>query len=223
MYLEATMRLVLLGPPGAGKGTLSEALLERYDCCHISTGDIFREHQKNQTDFGKLLSSYIDKGQFVPDDIVLKIIGDYLKNQVGNKGFIFDGFPRTLAQASALEKLLADMNIALDAVVCLEVPTELLVKRLVNRRVCPKCKAVYHLINKKPINDGICDHDGTELMHREDDREDVIVERMRLYNKNTEPLIEFYKERGLLVSADGSASPQEVNQAVCLKLESLNK
>ena len=216
------MRLVLLGPPGAGKGTLSEYLVEKYDCAHISTGDIFREHRQKQTDFGKLLASYMDKGLFVPDEIVLEIIGDYLKNKVGKRSFIFDGFPRSVAQAEALEKLLAEMEINLDGVVNLEVDTDLLVNRLVQRRVCPQCKCVYHLTNRPPVKEGICDHDGAALEHRADDREEVIKERMNQYVTNTAPLIDFYTKRQLLLSFDGSGKPVEVREAVFKKLSKLN-
>ncbi len=216
------MRLVLLGPPGAGKGTLSEGLVKRYGCEHISTGDIFREHRQKQTDFGKLLASYIDKGSFVPDDIVLQIVGDHLRNMAGDS-FILDGFPRTLAQAEALEKMLADLKRGLDGVVCLNVSTELLVARLSQRRICPKCNAVYHLINRPPQVMGICDNDGIPIHFREDDHEEVIVERMKLYERNTAPLIDFYEKCGLLMSFDGSGTPEQVEQSVFAKLDSLGK
>ena len=134
------MRLVLLGPPGSGKGTLSGTLTKEFQSVHISTGDIFREHQQNHTEFGRQISYYIDRGHFVPDKIVLNIIGEYLFNRVGKKGFIFDGFPRDIAQAEAFEALLAEMGIALDAVVSLDIPVEVAVQRLVQRRVCPQCK-----------------------------------------------------------------------------------
>lgn len=217
------MRLVLLGPPGAGKGTLSEALVNHFSCVHISTGDIFRAHQQKNSEFGKLIASYIDKGLFVPDDIVLKIIAEHLRVEVGEHGFIFDGFPRDIPQAEALEKLLAEMQIKLDAVVNLEVAVDLLVQRLVQRRVCPKCKAVYHLTNRPPQTAGICDVDGEPLQHRHDDYEEVIVQRMEQYAQKTAPLIEFYKQRGLLSTVSGADTPDKVSSQVIKSLEALTK
>lgn len=217
------MRLVLLGPPGAGKGTLSEALVKHFSCVHISTGDIFRAHQQALSEFGKLIASYIDKGLFVPDEIVLKIIADHLKQKVGGRGFVFDGFPRDIAQAEALEKLLDDFQIKLDAVINLEVATDLLVQRLVQRRVCPKCNAVYHLTNRPPQTPGICDADGETLQHRHDDYEEVIVQRMEQYNHKTAPLIDFYKKRGLLLSVNGADSPDKVSAQVIDALERLSE
>ena len=217
------MRLVLLGPPGSGKGTLSEALVKHFACVHISTGDIFRAHQQACSEFGKLIASYIDKGLFVPDDIVLKIIADHLRQKVAGRGFVFDGFPRDIAQAEALERLLNDFGVKLDAAVNLEVTADLLVQRLVQRRVCPQCKAVYHLTNKPPLKPGLCDVCGTELLHRHDDREDVIVQRMQQYEQKTAPLISFYKERGLLFSFDGADTPDNVSARVIKSLEDLSK
>ncbi|MDO5295042.1 MAG: adenylate kinase [bacterium] len=217
------MRLVLLGPPGAGKGTLSEALVSHFSCAHISTGDIFRAHQQKNTEFGKLIASYIDKGLFVPDDIVLQIIAEHLRIEVGEQGFIFDGFPRDIPQAEALEKLLAELHIKLDAVINLDVAVDMLVQRLVQRRVCPKCKAVYHLINRPPQKPELCDFDGEPLQHRHDDYEEVIVQRMEQYTQKTAPLIDFYKKRGLLITVSGADTPDNVSSQVITSLEALAK
>ncbi len=198
------MRCVLVGPPGCGKGTLSSYIISKYGVTHISTGDIFREHRASQSEFGKKIASYIDKGELVPDELVLDIVFDRLQKPDCDKGFIFDGFPRTVAQAEALQERLEKAGKPLDAVIAFNVPDSVLVDRLVTRRVCPSCNAVYNIKNRPPKEDNVCDLCHHELVHRADDHEDVIASRLKVYRDSTAPLIDYYSNKGLLVTLDGS-------------------
>ena len=206
------MRLVLIGPPGCGKGTLASFIVKEYGTPHISTGDIFREHRASGSSFGQKIASYIDRGELVPDELVLDVVFDRLGRPDCAKGFIFDGFPRTLQQAEALQERLHKAGKPLDAVVAFEVPDAILVGRLVTRRVCPNCNAVYNIKNCPPKVENTCDQCQHELVHRPDDHEDVIKSRLEVYRRSTEPLIDYYKGLGLLVTLDGSQGSQEVDR-----------
>ncbi|RJS83559.1 adenylate kinase [Candidatus Bathyarchaeota archaeon] len=201
------MRIVMLGPPGAGKGTYASRLTEILGIPHISTGDMVREEIKKQTPLGKRIKEYSDRGILVPDEIIIKLLAERLKKQDCKDGFILDGFPRTINQAEALEKIAK-----IDLVINLEVPDEIIITRLSNRLICGKCGAIYNLLTLKPKKEGICDKCGGKLYQRKDDRPEVIRERLKVYRKQTEPLIEYYTKRGLLrnVRCDDLMIPPEV-------------
>ncbi len=198
------MNLILLGPPGAGKGTQAKMISEKYGIPQIATGDILREAVAKGTELGKKAKEYMDRGELVPDEIVIGIVKERLKQPDCEKGFILDGFPRTLAQAEALDKMLEELGKKLDAVINIDVSEEEIVKRIVNRRTCRNCGAVYHLIFNPPKVEGKCDKCGGELYQRDDDKEETVRERLRVYRERTEPLIEYYKKKGLLYDVDGT-------------------
>jgi len=204
------MIIVLFGPPGAGKGTQAVRISEMLSIPHIATGDIFREAVKKRTELGKKAEEYMKKGELVPDEIVNGIVRERISQPDCSNGFILDGYPRTLNQAEALDKMLAEMNRKVDLVLNIEASEENIIKRLSNRRVCKKCGAVYHLITNPPKKDGICDKCGGELYQREDDKEEVIRNRLKVYHKQTEPIIKYYEEKGVLVNIDGNKSIEEV-------------
>ena len=193
------MKLILLAAPGAGKGTQAEKLSEHYSIPTISTGAILRRNIKEGTELGKLAQSYIDKGNLIPDDVMIKVMADRLDDDDCKNGFILDGFPRTLAQAEALDK----SDITIDAVLNIDVPDEVIIKRLSGRLECSKCSATYHKEHKKPLVDGKCDKCGGELSTRADDTPDTIKSRLNTYHETTEPLIEYYKNRDMLKTIVG--------------------
>jgi adenylate kinase len=212
-------RLVLLGAPGVGKGTQAELLGERLGPCQLSTGDVFRAAKSldpcDRTPALNQALDYMKRGELVPDTTVL----DMVRERVGclrcQGGFLLDGFPRTVAQAEALEKILAEEQLKLDAVLSYDLPLERIVARLSGRRTCAACKAVYHLENRPPKKAGVCDQCGGELFQREDDRPEAIRVRMEAYEKSTAPLADFYRRRNLLVSVSAEGSPEEIyNRAV---------
>ena len=197
------MRLVLLGAPGAGKGTQAVNLSEKLKVPHISTGDIFRYNIKNSTTLGKMAKEYIDKGLLVPDDVTIGIVKDRLSQTDSTDGYILDGFPRTIPQAESLDAVLSDMGVSLDYAVDIIVPDSEIIKRLSGRRVCPGCGMSYHIHFGPPKKDGICDVCATSLMQRDDDHEATILKRLETYHKQTEPLIGYYKAKGKLLVVEG--------------------
>lgn len=213
------MRLVILGPPGAGKGTQAASIVDTYDVVHISTGDIFRENIKNATELGKKAKSFMDRGELVPDEVVNEIVVDRLKKPDVAGGFLLDGFPRTVNQAVSLDAALEAMGTKLDCVINIRVASELLINRAVGRRVCPSCGRTYHVTNQKPKVEGICDDDGSELIQRADDTEETVKKRIDVYERQTSPLIDYYKAQGLLLDVDGSKGIDDVFKQIRLGLE----
>lgn len=203
------MRLVILGPPGAGKGTQADFIIDKYKVPHISTGDIFRENIKKGTDLGKKAKSYMDKGLLVPDQVVIDIVKDRLTWDDTKKGFLLDGFPRTVAQAVALDAFLDSQNKKLDSVININVDTGILVERAIGRRVCKSCGATYHVKNKAPKEEGKCDKCGGPLFQRDDDTEDTVKTRIQVYFDQTSPLIDYYKAQNLLLDVDGKGDMEE--------------
>lgn len=197
------MNLIFLGPPGAGKGTQAKRLAALLVVPHISTGDLLRQKKKEDSPLGMQIRKIMASGQLISDEIVIEIVKDRLSRPDCKRGFILDGFPRTISQAEALEKVLEKMGITLDAVVYIDVPEEELIKRISGRRVCENCGEEYHIIFNPPKVDGICDKCGGKLIQREDDKEEVVKKRIEVYNKSTAPLIDYYKKRELLKKIDG--------------------
>jgi adenylate kinase len=220
---KRTWRLVLLGPPGVGKGTQAELLSERLGACHLSTGDVFRAAKSlTEGECSAALKTALDqmrRGELVSDQTVLAMISERVRCLRCSGGFVLDGFPRTVAQAQSLERSLRLERIDLDAVVDFELPIEEIVTRLGGRRTCAGCKAVFHVQFKKPLVEGICDHCGGKLLQREDDRPDAIRVRMQAYEESTRPLIDYYQERGLLVKIAADGTPAEIceNAVIALK------
>lgn len=200
------LNIILMGPPGAGKGTQAKKLIAEFGIPHISTGDMFREAIKEGTPLGKLAASYINDGHLVPDDVTIGLVKERLSKDDCAKGFLLDGFPRTIPQAEALENISKKIGREITHVVDIETPKEELVRRICGRRVCKKCGAPYHIINIKPKVDGVCDICGGELVQRPDDNEAALTVRLEAYTKQTKPLLEFYKKKGLLTTFDGSNS-----------------
>jgi adenylate kinase len=206
------LNLILFGAPGAGKGTQSALLIERRGMTQISTGDLFRAAIKGQTDLGKQAQGYMDKGQLVPDSIVIGMVEEVLKK--GVRDIILDGFPRTVAQAEALDELLVKMNISIGKAIFLEVPMEMLMDRLTGRRVCKSCGSVYHIVSKPTKTEGVCDSCGGEVVQRADDKAEVIGTRLKTYQEYTSPLKEFYKKAGKYVEVDGDREAEEVYKEI---------
>jgi len=204
------MSLILLGPPGAGKGTQASSIVAEYGITHISTGDIFRHNIKNETELGKKVKSYLDKGQLVPDELTIDLVWDRLSKDDCKKGFLLDGFPRTINQAEALQKGLEERGLKLDKVINIDVDKNILVKRLSGRRVCKNCGETYHIDNKPTLKDGVCDKCSGEVIQRADDNEKTVLDRIEVYEKQTFPLIDFYKNLGLILTVDGTLSIEDV-------------
>ncbi|NLY08362.1 MAG: adenylate kinase [Tissierellia bacterium] len=213
------MRLVILGPPGAGKGTQADSIIKRYDIPHISTGDIFRENIKNETELGKECKGFMDKGLLVPDDLVVSIVQDRLSKSDCQNGFLLDGFPRTVGQAVSLDAELDKMGIKLDKVINIEADKEILVERAIGRRVCPSCGATYHIKFNRPQEEGQCDLDGSKLIQREDDVEETVATRIQVYLDQTLPLINYYGAQGLLLNIDGTQSIDAIFDQIVQELE----
>jgi len=193
-----------MGPPGAGKGTQAEKIVDTFKVCHISTGDMFREAIKAQTEMGKLASSFIDKGQLVPDSVTVGIVKERLvKADCKEQGFLLDGFPRNLEQARALDQILEDLDYQLTGVINIVVDKDALAKRIVGRQICKSCGASYHVVLKKPLKEGICDRCGSPLYVRPDDTIEVLSSRLNVYEEQTAPLLDFYNQKGLVKDIDG--------------------
>ena len=204
------LNLILLGPPGAGKGTQAERLQEDFPLAYIATGDMLRQAVKHQTDLGKEAKAYMDRGELVPDELIIAVILARLAEQDTSDGFLLDGFPRTDTQAEALDDALRKVDRRLTAALLIDVPEEDIVRRLSGRRVCPNGHT-YHVDNHPPKKDGICDVDGEPLSQREDDREETVRKRLQVYRDQTSPLVEYYDERDILHRFDGTRSPTEVH------------
>ncbi len=209
------MKLILLGAPGAGKGTQAEIICEKFNIPAISTGNILREAIKNGTEMGVKAKSFIDNGDLVPDEVVIGIINDRLSEKDCENGFILDGFPRTIPQAEALDK----MNIGIDCALSIEVADEKIMQRLSGRRVCPWCGASYHIDYKKPAKDGICNNCGTELVQRNDDKPETILDRLSVYHSQTEPLKSYYESAGKLITVEGQEEVADTTKLVLAALE----
>jgi len=216
-------RLVLLGAPGVGKGTQAELLCERLGTCHLSTGDIFRAAKclavEERSPALEAALGYMKRGDLVPDQTVLDLIRERTRCVRCHGGFLLDGFPRTVAQAEAFDNILQKEDIALDGVLNYELPIEKVVARLSGRRTCPGCKAVFHVTGRPPRVEGVCDHCGTKLQQREDDRPEAVRVRMEVYENSTKPLTDFYRKRGLLVTIEAEGSPEQIYQRT---LDALN-
>ena len=208
------IRTILLGPPGAGKGTQAAIIVKNNNIPHISTGDIFRENIKNGTELGKRAQEYMSKGELVPDDLVIEIATTRLLEDDCKNGFILDGFPRTVHQAEELDKFLDEHGQEISVVITLEVPDDVLMKRLTGRRVCPKCGATFHIVGMPPKKEGICDICGAELIQRPDDNEETAGNRIEVYNRETKPLIDYYEKKGKIANIDGAAALEVASAAV---------
>lgn len=212
------INLLIMGKPGAGKGTQATRLLEHYRLSHISTGDIYREEMAKDSDIGKLAKKYISAGNLVPDGVTNDIVKEVLSKQDYPNGFMLDGYPRTEAQAIALDQMLADLGISLTAVINVEVRDEVLLTRMAGRRVCSHCGATYHVTFHPPKKDCVCDLCGHALIQREDDLEESVLNRLRIYNEKTRPLLEYYRTKGLLFVVDGELPKDEVFRVITEKL-----
>lgn len=213
------MDIILLGPPGSGKGTQAQKMVERYHIPQISTGDILRGAVKERTPLGMEAQGYMDQGKLVPDEVVVGIVRERLKESDCKGGFILDGFPRTVPQAEALDSTLGEMQRAIDHVVSIEVPNEELIKRLTGRRTCRNCGAMYHIIFDPPAKEGVCDRCGEELYQRDDDQEETIRARLQVYEEQTAPLIAYYRGKGLLRAIDGVGAIEEIFRKIVQAIE----
>lgn len=211
---DGKMRAILLGPPGAGKGTQAAVIINEFHVPHISTGDIFRYNIKQGTELGKQAKNYMDQGLLVPDELVVAIVEDRLKQEDCKNGFLLDGFPRTVPQAEALDHVLETMGVSLDKVVNIEVDKDKLVKRVVGRRICKECGATFHVEFNPSSKGEICDQCGGKLYQREDDTEATVSKRIEVYLAETKPLIEYYQGRGILVVIDGEQDIEEVSKRI---------
>jgi len=208
------LRIILLGPPGAGKGTQAQSISNKYVIPHISTGDIFRMNIADGTELGILAKSYMDKGLLVPDDVTINLVKSRLKEKDTKNGFLLDGFPRTIHQAEVLEELLAEDHEAIETALLIKVPRAFIIKRMTGRRVCPNCGASYHLEFNPPMIPKICDDCGSKLIQRVDDKEETVLERLEIYDFQTKPLIDYYEKKGILKEIDGTKAINEVFEEI---------
>ncbi|WP_249872559.1 adenylate kinase [Oceanobacillus saliphilus] len=208
------MNLILMGLPGAGKGTQAEKINEKYNIPHISTGDMFRLAIKEGTDLGMKAKEYMDQGDLVPDEVTIGIVKERLSKPDCANGFLLDGFPRTIAQAEALQQLLTDLDRSIDHVLHVDVPEKNLVERLTGRRICPTCGTTYHVVYNPPKEEGICDKDGSQLIQRDDDQPETVKKRLSVNIEQTQPLLDFYQDKGYLVKVNGDRDIEEVFQDI---------
>ncbi len=212
------MRIIMLGAPGAGKGTQAKKVAEAYGIPHISTGDIFRANIKGGTELGKKAKSYMDAGKLVPDELVCDLVADRIAQDDCKEGFILDGFPRTIPQAEALEEAVKKLGTKMDYAVDVDVPDEAIIARMSGRRACVGCGATYHVEYNPPKVEGVCDHCGEALILRDDDKPETVKTRLDVYHKETQPLIDFYAAREILVTVDGTQPMDQVFEAIKTKL-----
>ena len=208
------MKIIMLGAPGAGKGTQAKMIAEKYSVPHISTGDIFRANIKNGTELGMEAKKYMDQGLLVPDELTVKILLDRVANDDCKNGYVLDGFPRTIPQAEVLDKALTELGDKIDYAINVEVPDENIVKRMGGRRACLSCGATYHIEHVPPKAEGICDTCGKELVLRDDDKPETVMNRLDVYHKQTQPLIDFYSAKGVLQTVDGTVDMKDVFAAI---------
>jgi adenylate kinase len=212
--VAAEARVVLLGPPGAGKGTQAKLLEEKFSACQISTGDILRKAVAERTPLGREASEYINRGALVPDGVIVNLVAERLKEKDCEKGFILDGFPRTIPQATSLNAILNQRGIRLSAVLSVRVPHNVIIERLAGRRTCRNCGALSHVVFTPPKKEGVCDHCGGALYQRDDDREETIANRLKVYEDQTAPLVDYYRGQGLLREIDGVGDVDEIRARI---------
>ena len=206
--------IVIFGAPGAGKGTQAKMIAEKYSVPHVSTGDIFRANIKNGTELGKEAKKYMDQGLLVPDELTVKILLDRVAQDDCKNGYVLDGFPRTIPQAQVLDKALSELDDAIDYAINVDVPDENIIRRMGGRRACLTCGATYHVEHIPPKKEGICDACGSELVLRDDDKPETVKNRLDVYHKQTQPLIDFYEAKGILKSVDGTVPMEDVFAAI---------
>ena len=208
------MKIIMLGAPGAGKGTQAKMLAEKYGIPHVSTGDIFRANIKNQTELGMEAKKYIDQGLLVPDELTVKILLDRVAKDDCKNGYVLDGFPRTIPQAEVLDKAVSELNESIDFAINVDVKDENIIRRMSGRRACLKCGATYHIEHIPPKQEGICDTCGSELVLRDDDKPETVKKRLEVYHEQTQPLIDYYNKKGILREVDGSQDMKDVFNAI---------
>lgn len=208
------MKIVMLGAPGAGKGTQAKQIADKYQVPHISTGDIFRANIKEGTSLGKKAKEYMDQGLLVPDELVIDLVVDRLAQEDCKSGYVLDGFPRTIPQAESLDKALENLGSKLDYAIDVDVPDEVIISRMSGRRACLSCGATYHIVNLPPKKEGVCDKCGKELVLREDDKPETVEKRLDVYHEQTQPLIDYYQNKNILKKVDGTQDMQVVFNAI---------
>ena len=208
------MKIIMLGAPGAGKGTQADKICAKYNIPHISTGDIFRANIKNNTELGQKAKSYMDKGELVPDELVVDLVVDRIKADDYTNGYVLDGFPRTIPQAEALDAALAAINDKVDYAINVEVPDENIINRMSGRRACVACGATYHIVHIPTKVEGVCDKCGAELILRDDDKPETVKNRLNVYHEQTQPLIDYYKAKNVLHEVDGTKAMEDVFSSI---------
>lgn len=208
------MKIIMLGAPGAGKGTQAKRIADKWQIPHVSTGDIFRANIKNGTDLGKEAKTYMDQGLLVPDELTVKILLDRVAQEDCKNGYVLDGFPRTIPQAEVLDKALAELGDSIDYAIDVDVPDENIINRMSGRRACLSCGATYHIQYAAPKKDGVCDRCSSELVLRDDDKAETVQKRLGVYHEQTQPLIDYYTKKGILKSVDGTQDMEAVFQSI---------